>query len=111
MSIVDYRSNHCLIFEYTDAKSQLSTKVNSGRVYHIYTTPNLLSRTTQEQYSTLMASSRGMKPFVTKFHGKTKLTSTEFMAIFRKYDKDGELFFVWLQTLHISSVNPAAAGE
>ena len=58
-----------------------------------------------------MASSRGMKPFVTKFHGKTKLTSTEFMAIFRKYDKDGELFFVWLQTLHISSVNPAAAGE
>ncbi|CAH3129941.1 unnamed protein product [Porites lobata] len=36
-----------------------------------------------------MASSRGMKPFVTKFHGKTKLTSTEFMAIFRKYDKDG----------------------
>ena len=23
-SIVDYRSNHCLIFEYTDAKSQLS---------------------------------------------------------------------------------------
>lgn len=107
MSIVDYRSNHCLIFEYTDAKSQLS----QWTLYHIYTTPNLLSRTTQEQYSTLMASSRGMKPFVTKFHGKTKLTSTEFMAIFRKYDKDGELFFVWLQTLHISSVNPAAAGE
>ena len=39
-----------------------------------------------------MASSRsGMKPFVTKFHGKTQLTSTEFMEVFRKYDKDGKL--------------------
>lgn len=32
-----------------------------------------------------------MKPFVTKFHGKTQLTSTEFMEVFRKYDKDGKL--------------------
>ena len=39
-----------------------------------------------------MASSRsGLKPFVTKFHGKTQLTSTEFMEVFRKYDKDGKL--------------------
>ena len=39
-----------------------------------------------------MASSRSrMKPFVTKFHGKTQLTSTEFMEVFRKYDKDGKL--------------------
>ena len=47
-----------------------------------------------------MASSRGMKPFVTKFHGKAQLTSTEFMAVFRKYDKDGKLCFVCLQMLH-----------
>ena len=39
-----------------------------------------------------MASRSGMKPFVTKFHGKTQLTSTEFMEVFRKYDKDGKLF-------------------
>ena len=39
-----------------------------------------------------MASSRSrLKPFVTKFHGKTQLTSTEFMEVFRKYDKDGKL--------------------
>lgn len=36
-----------------------------------------------------MASSQGLKPFVTKFHGKAQLTSTEFMEVFRKYDKDG----------------------
>ncbi|KAL9975306.1 hypothetical protein ACROYT_G012459 [Oculina patagonica] len=37
----------------------------------------------------MAASKSGMKPFLTKFHGKTQLTSTEFMEIFRKYDKDG----------------------
>ena len=57
-----------------------------------------------------MASSRGMKPFVTKFHGKAQLTSTEFMAVFRKYDKDGK-FFVWLKILHKLSVIPAAASD
>ncbi|PFX24943.1 calretinin-like [Stylophora pistillata] len=36
-----------------------------------------------------MASSQSTKPFVTKFHGKTQLTSTEFMEVFRKFDKDG----------------------
>lgn len=43
-----------------------------------------------------MASSRsGMKPFVTKFHGKTQLTSTEFMEVFRKFDKDGKLWRIF----------------
>ncbi|RMX49833.1 hypothetical protein pdam_00009126 [Pocillopora damicornis] len=36
-----------------------------------------------------MASSQPKKPFVTKYHGKTQLTSTEFMEVFRKFDKDG----------------------
>jgi len=49
-----------------------------------------------------MASSRsGMKPFVTKFHGKTQLTSTEFMEVFRKYDKDGKLCRIFIFALTV----------
>lgn len=45
-----------------------------------------------------MASSRGLKPFVTKFHGKAQLTSTEFMEVFRKYDRDGKFVLVRVHT-------------
>lgn len=32
------------------------------------------------------------KPYVTSFLGKKKITSSEFITIFQKYDKDGESF-------------------
>lgn len=36
-----------------------------------------------------MASESGVQPFVTHFQGKTKLTSCDFLKIFRAFDKDG----------------------
>lgn len=36
-----------------------------------------------------MASESGVQPFVTHFQGKTKLTSCDFLRIFREFDKDG----------------------
>ena len=36
-----------------------------------------------------MASESGVQPFVTHFQGKTKLTSCDFLKIFREFDKDG----------------------
>lgn len=64
---------------------------SSGVCLH-YKLPCLWQGAALKVNSRKMASSRsGMKPFVTKFHGKTQLTSTEFMEVFRKYDKDGKL--------------------
>ncbi|XP_020611180.1 calretinin-like isoform X2 [Orbicella faveolata] len=39
-----------------------------------------------------MASECGVQPFVTHFQGKTKLTSCDFLKIFREFDKDGNGF-------------------
>jgi len=36
-----------------------------------------------------MASDCGAKPFVTSFQGKTKITSNDFLKIFKTFDKDG----------------------
>lgn len=36
-----------------------------------------------------MASESGVQPFVTHFQGKTKLTSCDFLTIFRQFDQDG----------------------
>ncbi len=35
-------------------------------------------------------SAEDLQPFVSSFLGKKKITSSEFIAIFQKYDKDGE---------------------
>ncbi|KAL9975307.1 hypothetical protein ACROYT_G012460 [Oculina patagonica] len=39
-----------------------------------------------------MASESGCKPYVTHFQGKTKLTSYDFLKIFKQFDKDGNGF-------------------
>lgn len=38
-----------------------------------------------------MASDSGVQPFVTHFQGKTKLTSCDFLKIFKQFDKDGRM--------------------
>lgn len=37
-----------------------------------------------------MAVQGGAQPFVTHFQGKSKVTSYDFLKIFKQFDKDGE---------------------
>ena len=52
-----------------------------------------------------MASDSGAKPYVTSFQGKTQISSSDFLKIFKSFDKDGKvdcnisMFFFSLATL------------
>ena len=57
-----------------------------------------------------MASESGVQPFVTHFQGKTKLTSCDFLKIFREFDKDGRfklMRFFFLPYLEVRSISIA----
>ena len=36
-----------------------------------------------------------LQPFVSQFDGKSTLTTTEFIQIFEKYDKNGKIIMIW----------------
>ena len=56
-----------------------------------------------------MASESGVQPFVTHFQGKTKLTSCDFLKIFREFDKDGrfKVMRFFLPYLEVRSISIA----
>lgn len=49
-----------------------------------------------------MAADSGAKPFVTSFQGKTQISSSDFLKIFKSFDKDGKFTAFYSAVLFFS---------
>ena len=104
METPEINSVYSLLFDDSHLSSHLKFKLEAFRTghrqlvhlaIHLFMqdglgTAALWERPPSRQNNMASGSETEMKPFVTKFHGKAQLTSSEFMATFKKFDKDGE---------------------